>query len=403
LRSLYAVLGLRSRAHSDEIKAAFRKLAKQYHPDLHPGDRRAEERFKEINEAHAILSDADARARYDASLSQKGLLRRRRVRKAAWTMATSFSVTVTLILTVMVWLQQGRELSSLFLPGWWTHPQATVASQYSERETAPVEGQRAVALVGMTRTAETASVLPQSSVNGALVDSLSLDLRQEAPSRQESESGIRLEDPDSPVTSQGSWSVRRELSLSTGERREQAFEFKAPTAEDHEEKTRAGPPNPVRTNGINWASYRDAHFGFIVKYPAMIFVVEPAKSEEHVKWFRSRDGRAVLRIFGTPNLAGRTLVQYRAALIQEHYAKATLDYAPQRNTWFVVSGLSGDDIFYERVTFACDGRSFHGWMLVFPASERLLYEPIIEEMHRNYRHSNGPRARCGAVKARVMQ
>jgi hypothetical protein len=103
----------------------------------------------------------------------------------------------------------------------------------------------------------------------------------------------------------------------------------------------------------------------------------------------------VFRIFAARNLSGRTLSQYRAALIQEHYAKATLDYAPQRNTWFVLSGFSGDDIFYERVTFACDKRSLHGWMLAFPASERSLYDRITEEMHRNYRHSNGPRAGCG--------
>jgi curved DNA-binding protein CbpA len=203
LRNLYAVLDLRSRARNDEIKAAFRRLAKQYHPDLHPGDRRAEERFKEINEAHAILSDADARARYDARLSQKHSLRRRRWRNAAGTMAASFAVTVTLILTVMVW-QQGREVSSLLLPGGrWTQPRATVASQNLDHETAPVEGQRAVVQARTTRTAEPASELPRSSVGGALVDSQSPDLRQGTPIQQDSGSETRLEDPDSPSHKQG--------------------------------------------------------------------------------------------------------------------------------------------------------------------------------------------------------
>ncbi|MBR1862490.1 MAG: molecular chaperone DnaJ [Ruminococcus sp.] len=64
-RDYYEVLGLQKGATDDEIKKAFRKLAKQYHPDLHPGDKEAEEKFKEINEANEVLSDPDKRARYD--------------------------------------------------------------------------------------------------------------------------------------------------------------------------------------------------------------------------------------------------------------------------------------------------------------------------------------------------
>ena len=64
-RDYYEVLGLSKGAGEDEIKKAFRKLAKQYHPDLHPGDKDAEAKFKEINEAYEVLSDSDKRARYD--------------------------------------------------------------------------------------------------------------------------------------------------------------------------------------------------------------------------------------------------------------------------------------------------------------------------------------------------
>ncbi len=64
-RDYYEVLGVPKGATQDELKKAFRKLAKQYHPDLHPGDKECEEKFKEVNEAYEVLSDSDKRARYD--------------------------------------------------------------------------------------------------------------------------------------------------------------------------------------------------------------------------------------------------------------------------------------------------------------------------------------------------
>lgn len=64
-RDYYEVLGVDKNASADDIKRAFRKKAKECHPDLHPNDKEAEERFKELNEANEVLSDADKRARYD--------------------------------------------------------------------------------------------------------------------------------------------------------------------------------------------------------------------------------------------------------------------------------------------------------------------------------------------------
>ena len=64
-RDYYEVLGVTKGASADEIKKAYRKEAKKYHPDLHPGDKEAEAKFKEVNEAYEVLSDDDKKSRYD--------------------------------------------------------------------------------------------------------------------------------------------------------------------------------------------------------------------------------------------------------------------------------------------------------------------------------------------------
>lgn len=64
-RDYYEVLGVAKNASADEIKKAYRTLGKKYHPDVNPGDKNAEEKFKEVGEAYAVLSDPEKRAQYD--------------------------------------------------------------------------------------------------------------------------------------------------------------------------------------------------------------------------------------------------------------------------------------------------------------------------------------------------
>ena len=64
-RDYYEVLGVPKNASDADIKKAFRTLAKKYHPDMHPGDKECEEKFKEAQEAYAVLSDAEKRKQYD--------------------------------------------------------------------------------------------------------------------------------------------------------------------------------------------------------------------------------------------------------------------------------------------------------------------------------------------------
>src|SRR3954454_20389980 len=64
-KDYYQTLGVAKTSTEKEIKQAFRKLARKFHPDVNPGDKTAESRFKEINEAYEVLGDADKRRKYD--------------------------------------------------------------------------------------------------------------------------------------------------------------------------------------------------------------------------------------------------------------------------------------------------------------------------------------------------
>ena len=92
-KDYYSTLGVAKTATEKEIKQAFRKLARKYHPDVNPGDASAEARFKEINEANEVLSDSDKRRKYDElganwrqyeSAGPGRAVRRRRGPGAAW-------------------------------------------------------------------------------------------------------------------------------------------------------------------------------------------------------------------------------------------------------------------------------------------------------------------------------
>jgi hypothetical protein len=142
------------------------------------------------------------------------------------------------------------------------------------------------------------------------------------------------------------------------------------------EPTVGASPALSGTKPRTWAIYRNARVGFALKYPADVFSLLGNEIDHVDRLLTSKDGRALLRISVMANDPRNTVAEYRRSLVAERYADATFHYTPQRDNWFVFSGSVGEEMFYERITFSCDQRSIHGWLLVYPISERSSFDVI---------------------------
>jgi curved DNA-binding protein CbpA len=111
MSTLYHILGLPQRASREQVKTAFRTMARRFHPDVNAGNDAAEQRFKEVSKAYETLADPDARAAYDRALQWGAVTARRRRWTYAATAATTFALTISTIGLVLWWTQamQGPE------------------------------------------------------------------------------------------------------------------------------------------------------------------------------------------------------------------------------------------------------------------------------------------------------
>ena len=146
MHELYQVLGVRSGAADEEIKVAFRRLAKQLHPDLHPGDADAERRLQDVLRAYETLSDRPSRMAYDAGLANQRSMRRWRFRANAMTVVTVFALTVSVGL-------HWRVLSEALLPPG-EHPGRLVGNETHTAISDKAEGASSSVQGGLPQAAE---------------------------------------------------------------------------------------------------------------------------------------------------------------------------------------------------------------------------------------------------------
>jgi hypothetical protein len=132
------------------------------------------------------------------------------------------------------------------------------------------------------------------------------------------------------------------------------------------------------------ATYFNKRHGFTLSYPTARFTPQEPLSDEGRVWV-SHDGNAKLLAGALANDENLSLGEYRQFLLKESYAGAEVDYAPMRDTWFVLSGTRDGTMFYERVTFTCGGRRINSWAMLYPVAERQIYDRIVEKVARTYR------------------
>lgn len=149
------------------------------------------------------------------------------------------------------------------------------------------------------------------------------------------------------------------------------------------------------SSSSGWTSYRNERYGFALSVPGDVFVPGEARNKEQGALWIGRDGQARLLAVAARNETGETMQSYRTFLMQNTYKGANFDYTPVRENWFVLSGVQGGQVFYERIVFACDGRYIYGWQMRYSTSRKRFYDRIVEQVHRTFEPGRGEDGNCG--------
>jgi hypothetical protein len=390
---LYRILGLGPSAESKEITAAYRALAKQYHPDINVDDTAAEQRTKEINRAYQILGDPEARAAYDRERAHARATARGRFWKGVATGIVTFILVASLVGMLTFFLvphdpgltsPSGRWRVPDENDGIATKPPKRTRSGAAEKTdvgSGSIVPQRPQALPAPM--GEVAPWRPSAQDPVGQIGSIALP-----PAH-----GPLLAPPRDPVPPSASAAP----APASGPPRAEIASPGPPRIADEQPPPPAAATTPALPRGkpAIWKLYQNTRSGFVLSYPADVFSVVGDDMASMDRLLMSKDGRAVLRITSLASAVAVTAGEYRQSLMIGRYAGATFDDTPRGRRWFVLSGMFGEEKFYERVTFSCDARSAHGWLLVYPLSERPYFDAIIAEIERSYRYDLDPNGRCG--------
>lgn len=156
----------------------------------------------------------------------------------------------------------------------------------------------------------------------------------------------------------------------------------------------AAPIEPANPPAADWQTISHATLGFKISYPGNVFQPAAVQPSPVGQVLVSRDGVAKLLIAAFDNEAGSTLAEYRSHVLETSYPRSDIDYAPVRRDWFVLSGTRNDTVFYERVSFTCEGRRITSWAMLYPRTQHHYYDRILEQIARTFQPSRTDPSGC---------
>ena len=138
-----------------------------------------------------------------------------------------------------------------------------------------------------------------------------------------------------------------------------------------------------------WTTYKNERFGYSLYYPAGLFSPGQPPDNGSGMTFTSKDGGAKIVVFGVHNGDKLSPTEYRRVLLQEFGGYDKLDYSPIGQTWFVLSGYRGENIYYQKVMFTCSGNVISVLSITFPTAEKPFYESMVELIEDRFKTGRG--------------
>lgn len=154
------------------------------------------------------------------------------------------------------------------------------------------------------------------------------------------------------------------------------------------------PAEAAKARWTDWGTVQSERYGFSIAYPKQVFAPDEGAAKEEGQVLVSTDGKARLVVGTFQNEGNVTLADYRTQLLEDNYTGANLDYAPVKDKWFIISGTREGMHFYERVSFTCGGRLINSWAMLYPASDKRLYDRVVEAIARTYTPGAGRDGNC---------
>lgn len=152
---------------------------------------------------------------------------------------------------------------------------------------------------------------------------------------------------------------------------------------------------PTPRPGDGWITYENTRFGYRFYYPSALFKAGELPESGGGQTFTSTDGRAKIVVFATHNSENYSPAQYRNIILKDFGGYDRMDYSPSGQSWFVLSGFRGENIYYQKVMFSCGNRVINALSITFPTAEKPHYEELIEIIEDHFKPGRGADSPAG--------